>query len=291
MHLVVLVPALNEEGTVGDVIAALPPVIPGITRRTVLVVDDGSTDATCDQATFAGADEVIRHVWNRGLAEAFRSGRERALALDADILVTLDADGQYDPRELPRLLGPILARRGDVVIGERPVLRCSHMRLGNRVGNIVGSALLRLLIGLPVRDASSGYRAFSKDALLRMEIASRHTYTHETLLRAHAERMRIITVPISFHPRRFGESKLVRTLWNHLARSTGTILRCMVTVEPLRTFARIGGSIFLIGLLLFLVSFVQPFPWLRLSAFILGFIALQLVLVGLLVEVLRSKKA
>jgi len=292
VHLVVLIPAYNEQNTIADVIRSIPDTISGISNRTVLVVDDGSEDRTAAQARSAGADQVILHPWNKGLAETFRTGRTEALRRDVDIFVTLDSDGQYDSREIALLVQPILEGHADMVVGERDVSRLSHMPHGNKIGNMIGSSMLRVLLGVPVRDASSGFRAFSRVALEQMDIESRHTYTHETLMRAHAKRMRIHSVPIHFHERAYGKSKLVRTLSNHIARSVGTIIRCMLTVDPLRTFMRIGALVVLMGTALAALSLVvgqMNTPFIKLTAILIVFVGLQVVLLGCVAEIMRKR--
>ena len=231
MYLVVCIPARNEEKTVGAVVRAVPAGIPGVSRRTVIVVDNGSRDRTAEEARRAGADDVIRHAADSGLAERFRTGRAWALRRAANFFVTLDADGQYDPREIWKLLRPLLDGCADVSIGDRGVRHCRHMPLRKKIGNIMGSGLLCRTFGLPACDASSGFRACNRRALAAMDIAARHTYTHETLIRAHAAGMRIVSVPITFRSRLHGESRLVRSVLGHILLSMGAILRCLFTVR------------------------------------------------------------
>lgn len=293
MHLAVLIPAWDEAETVADVAKSVPRTVEGCSRVSVVVVDDGSSDGTAEQARSAGA-EVIVHPWHQGLAEAFRTGRAHALSTQADIMVTLDADGQYDPADIPRLVAPIIAGHADVVVGDRGIGRCSHMPLGNRIGNLIGSMLLRIAAGVPHRDASSGFRALSRAALERMDITSRYTYTHEMLLLGIAGRMRMLDVPVTFRRRLYGNSKLVRTLANHIVRSLGTIGICFLTVEPLRTFLRVGALSGTLGVLAMLLPQLSLAPeslrWLQYSGVaFLGF-GLQMIVVGFIAQLLRPSQ-
>lgn len=293
MHLVVLIPAWDEEQTIGDVIGAIPRALEDIDRVSIVVIDDGSEDRTVAVAQAQGA-EVVSHPWHQGLAEAFKTGRQRALDLDADIVATIDADGQYDPAELPQLIAPIRAGHADVVVGDRRIGYCTHMPLGNRIGNLIGSLLLRVVAGVPNRDASSGFRALSRAALERMDITSRYTYTHEMLLLGLAGRMRMVDVPVRFRPRSHGRSKLVRTLRSHVVRSLGTIGKCFLTVEPLRTFLRLGALACTLGVLGILLPLLSADPltlrWLQYAGVVFLFFGLQMTVLGFVAELLRLSK-
>src|SRR5262245_2751134 len=180
----VVIPALNEAATIGDVIAAVPRQIPEVAAVDVVVVDDGSTDGTGARSLVAGADTVARHPRNRGLAACFRDGVREALSRGATVVVSLDADGQHDPTMIPHLIEPILAGDADIVLGVRALAEAEQMSRARRYGNIAGSWVTRRVLGIEITDATTGFRAFSRDAVLQLNITSDFTYTLETLIEA-----------------------------------------------------------------------------------------------------------
>src|SRR3954451_19593529 len=186
----VVMPALNEEETVGVVVAAVPRSIPGVGRVEVIVVNDGSSDETRLRARAAGADAICTDVRSRGLLESFKEGLHEALRRGASIVVTLDADGQHDPAFIPDLVKPILAGQADLVLGVRLLAEAGdQMTVMRRQGNRLGSWVAGRALGLALSDATSGYRAFSRDALLRMNILSDYTYTLDTIIDASRKRL------------------------------------------------------------------------------------------------------
>lgn len=289
-------PAYNEALSIEAVISRIPKKenLEGIDKVTVLVVDDGSDDNTGRVAGLAGADEIIRHPWRRGLAKAFCSARQKALELGAGIMVILDADGQYDGCEINDLIKPLIQKKADIVIGDRQVKKRKFMPFGNRWGNIIGSFVIRLLLRIPVRDASCGFRALSSKALEAIDIFSTHTYTHEMLIHARAKDMRIVNIPVNFKPRIAGSSKLIRSLPDHLSRCVSTILRCILTVNPLKNFLRLGGLVVSGGTIAVFLSVPAVGSldhWLLSGGIIFLFIGVQLITVGLVAEVLIRQKS
>ena len=252
MKLIITIPAYNEEETIAKVIKEIPRSIEGINEVKVLVINDGSTDRTVEIAEEAGADYVISNPGNQGLALSFRKGLENALKLGADIIVNTDADFQYNQTEIPKLIRPILENKAEMVIGNRQVETLSHMNWANKYGNIFGSWVLRKMLKNNVIDASSGFRAFSKECALRLNILSGHTYTHETIIQCVMKKMRIVEVPIEFRKREAGTSKLIQSIPAHIKKSAATIIRIYLTYEPFKTFSRIGSFIFLIGAFFYL---------------------------------------
>jgi len=181
--LVVVIPAYNEEATVGRVVREVPRDVPGVDRVLVLVFDDGSTDRTADAARAAGADFVLAHERNRGLAATFRDALDAALALGADVIVNTDADNHYDQTRIPELAAPILSGSADVVVGSRALNGLREMSFVRKWGNRIGNSLFVLLYRLPKgTDVSSGFRAYSREAALRLTLTSNYTYAHESLI-------------------------------------------------------------------------------------------------------------
>jgi glycosyltransferase involved in cell wall biosynthesis len=236
--LVVVIPALDEAGAIGSVVAAVPRELPHVGEVEVIVVDDGSSDHTASVAFAAGADRVERHRANRGLVAAFRTGMNAALAAGADVVVHLDGDGQHDPRQIPRLLAPILDGSADVVVGVRPLAEATEISQVRRRGNQVGSWIFRRVVKLPISDATSGYRAFSREALLRLNVISEYTYTLETLIRSAQMRLAVAEVVIPARPRRNGESRMTRSVARYVGHAGGQAFRTLLHSNPLTVFVR-----------------------------------------------------
>ena len=290
MRLTVLIPAHNEEASLKDVIRRVPRRFSGIDAVTVVVVDDGSTDHTAQIARAAGA-VLLTHGRRLGLAAAFRTGLSYALAEGADLIATLDADGQYRPEELSLLLESLRRAHADLVVGDRQISSLTHMPLSHRIGNVLGSFMLRVLGTTGIRDASSGFRMFTRSFGLLLRITSEHTYTHEMLIQASAVSARTAEVPVTFLPRAHGRSKLVRTLRHHILRSCGTILRALFLYRPLRKFLPLAALCVLIALGLLLPAFRGGFrPAMLVVPGIFLVLAVQFVILGLIADAHASER-
>ncbi len=250
MRLIVQIPAYNEAQTIGTVIREIPRSIPGIDRVEVLVVDDGSVDGTGEVAYAAGADIVVRHRRNRGLAAAFQTGLDTALRLGADIIVNLDADGQYDPADIPKLIAPILSGEADLVIGDRQVARLSHFPRHKRWLSVLGSAVVRWASGLDIPDAPSGFRAYSREAAMRLVVLTDFSYTVEHLIQAGKWRLAVAHVPIHARPTP-RPSRLHQGVWDFIKRQGATLIRVYASYEPLKAFFYLSLPFWLIGVVLF----------------------------------------
>jgi glycosyltransferase involved in cell wall biosynthesis len=238
VRLAVVIPALNEAENIGAVIASVPRRIPHIADVKVIVVDDGSTDGTALVARAAGADRVERHRRRRGLVAAFRTGVDAALAAGAELVVHLDGDGQHDPSYVPRVVAPILLGEADVVVGVRPLAEATEISRVRRRGNQIGSWVVRRLLKMPISDATSGYRAFTREALLRLTVISEYTYTLETLIRAARLRLAVAEVVVPALPRTSGESRMTRSVARYVGHTGGQAFRTMLHANPLTFFAR-----------------------------------------------------
>ncbi len=244
--LVVQIPAYNEEETIGKVIKEIPRKISGVSEVIVLVIDDGSTDSTVEVAKKSGADYVYKNTKNLGLAKTFQKGINIALKLKADILVNTDADFQYNQAEIPKLIKPILERRADIVSGDRQIEKLNHMVSAKKYGNIIGSKIVRIMGGNGVKDASSGFRAYNKEAMRRLFVISDHTYTHQTLIQANNQDLKVIEVPVEFRKRK-GHSKLIKSIYSHVKRSSSTIVRTNLMYNSMKTLSYIGVFLIILG--------------------------------------------
>lgn len=200
MKLGVFIPAHNEEATVGLVLASIPRHIHPFTEIKVFVIDDGSTDLTAEKARSAGA-EVVSLKPNRGLAAAYKIGLQTCLDAGVDVLCHIDADNQYTGKEITLITTPIVEGRADFVTGDRQVEKLEFLGFARKYGNMAGSCFLRLITGIKIRDASSGFRAYSRGTAEQIEVYSKHTYTHETLIESFYKGFRLMEVPITFAKR------------------------------------------------------------------------------------------
>ena len=246
MKLVIQIPALNEEEALPRAIAALPRRIPPFTDVAILVIDDGSTDRTAEVARTSGADRVVTFAAHRGLAAAFRTGLEEALAMGADVVVNFDADLQYDAGDLPALVAPIVAGRADMVVGDRSPGTLSHFSPAKRFLQRFGSWMVRQVSGLEVRDATSGLRAFSREAARRVNVFSKMTYTLETLIQAGFKNLRVASVPVRAHPVPRA-SRLLASPSKYVLIQGANIIRITALYKPLKIFSGFAAFFLLCG--------------------------------------------
>ena len=251
MKLVIQLPCHNEAGQLAATLGSLPCHVDGYDEVEWLVIDDGSTDGTGDIARAAGATRVVRLTEHRGLAFAFATGIETALRAGADVVVNTDGDNQYCADDIAELVLPLVRREADVVVGARPIAEIAHFSPGKRLLQRLGSAIVRQLSGVEVPDATSGFRAYSRDAALTMNVFSRYTYTLETLIQAGRHRLIVRSVPVRVNPPT-RDSRLARGTTHYLWRAMLSMMHAYVIYRPLRFFALpaaiLGGAGVLIGL-------------------------------------------
>ncbi len=276
MKLIVTIPCYNEEENLRDVILEIPRDIPGIDLVEVLVFDDGSSDKTRKIAEEAGADYVIGHKKNKGLATTFKAALWAALERGADIIVNTDGDNHYDQSRIEELVSPILNDGADMTIGSRKVTELEHMPFWNKHLNRFGSFVFTKWSGMPKYDVSTGFRAYSKEAALRLQVYSLHTYVHTTLLSALDQKLAIIEVPIKAR-KVTRPSRLIKGIPSHVWKAGENIVRNIVLFRPLRFFG-------LNAIILFVIGIVPIIRWLYFFAIDEGRGHLQsLILSGVLI--------
>ena len=247
MKCIIQIPCYNEAETLVETVAELPRSVPGVDTLEIMIIDDGSEDETVSVAKSLGITHIVRHPRNRGLARAFQTGLDACLRLGADIIVNTDADNQYPGRYIPDLVAPILAHEADIVISDRQVAKIEHFSPLKRALQKLGSWTVRTVSGTDVPDAASGFRAYSQEAALRLNILTRFSYTLETIIQAGKQGLAISSIPIEVNETE-RPSRLQKNMWHFIKAQGGTIMRLYAFYEPLRTFTYIALPFVLIGL-------------------------------------------
>lgn len=249
MKLIIQIPCYNEEQTLPVTLNDLPQKINGIDIIEYLIINDGSTDGTVETAKENGVHHVVSFKNNQGLAKGFMAGIDACLRLGADIIVNTDADNQYCGADIEKLVKPILDGQADMVIGERPINDIEHFSLIKKKLQKIGSWTVRVASRTNIPDAPSGFRAYSREAALKLNVLSEYTYTLETIIQAGRKNMAITSVPIRTNGE-LRESRLFRSMGAYIKRSVFTIFRIFMMYKPLKSFTLIGSTVFLLGLLL-----------------------------------------
>jgi len=259
MKLIIQIPCFNEAEILPKTLSRLPKSVEGFDEVEILIVDDGSTDDTAQTALENGADHIAHLPRHRGLAQAFAHGLDACLRLGADVIVNTDADNQYKAEDIQKLVQPILAGEAEMVIGDRGVGKVKHFPLHKRLLQVVGSRVVSATAGFEIPDATSGFRAVTRQVALETMVLSNYSYTLETLIQAGARRMRVAFVPIETNPPE-RPSRLFRSIRNYLVNSTATIVRSFAMYRALRIFTVISAIFLLAGLILggrFMVHYLQ----------------------------------
>ena len=296
VRLVIQIPCFNEAETLPATLADLPRQVSGFDEVLWLVIDDGSSDETTEVAKAHGVDAVVKLTQNKGLAVAFQVGLDAALQLGADVIVNTDADNQYSAANIPNLVEPITQGHADLVVGTRDITNHEEFSTLKKYLQKIGSWVVRQASATEVSDVTSGFRAYTKEAALQVNVVSQFTYTLETLIQAGRSDLAVVDIPISVN-RTTRPSRLFRSKRQYVRRSAGTISRVYAMHQPLRVF-NIPAAVFAVaGLILF-----GRFGWFYLTAggeghiqsLIVGavclLVAMQMLMLGLLADLLRSNR-
>ena len=249
MKLIIQIPCYNEAAVLTQTVQSLPRCLPGIDALETMVIDDGSSDGTAQVAEVVGVDHIIQLPGHLGLASAFIGGLEACVKLGADIIVNTDADNQYHAEDIQRLIEPIMAGRAQLVVGDRQIASLPSFSAPKRLLQRLGSKVISVASGVPTPDATSGFRALTREAALRTLVLSEYSYTLETLIQAGAQRLPVEYVPVRTNPQT-RPSRLMRNIPHYLVNSITTILRAYTMYRPLRVFSAASAVLLLGGLAL-----------------------------------------
>ena len=297
MKLIVQIPCLNEEQTLPATIADLPREVDGFDVVELLVVDDGSTDRTVDVARELGVDHIVRLTNNKGLAAGFQAGLDACLKLGADVVVNTDADNQYSGADVAKLVAPILAGEADMVVGDRQVGSIDHFSGSKKGLQRLGSWVVRRVSGTEITDATSGFRAYNREAALQLAVVDNFTYTLESLIQAGKMLVAVDEVAIGTNPQT-RESRLFSSTGGYVRRNGLAILRIYARYEPLRVFTTAGAIVLVLALAAWLPFLLD---WIfsgdssgHIQSLILGAVlfiaAIQLFALGVIGDLLASQR-
>lgn len=296
MKLIIQIPCYNEAETLEIALNDLPKHIDGIDEIEYLIINDGSQDNTVEVAKNWGVNYVVNFKCNKGLAKGFMAGLDACLRQGADIIVNTDADNQYCGADIEKLVRPILEGKADIVIGERPIDQTEHFSPMKKRLQHIGSWTVRVASKTDVPDAPSGFRAYSRQAALRMNVVNEYTYTLETIVQAGRNKMAITSVPIRTNPE-LRSSRLFHSMFGYIKKSMLTIIRAFMMYKPLRFFTIFGGVIFAVGLILgirFLVFFFMGQSGGHIQSLILAstllMLGFQTFISGLLADLIASNR-
>jgi len=296
MKLIIQIPCLNEEENLPKTLKALPQKIDGIDKIEILIIDDGSTDRTSEVAKENGVDHIVRFPMRRGLARGFGAGLDACLKAGADIIVNTDADGQYKGEDIPRLVKPIIEHKAEIVIGNRDIENVEQFSWLKKKLQKVGSWVVRSLAGSNIADCTTGFRAYSREAALKLNIISEYTYTLESIIQAEHKNLAIENIIISTnHVDR--PSRLFKSIPEYIKRSIITIIRMFSMFNPFRMFVTLGGFFCFIGFLIgcrFVYYYVLTGGFGKIQSLILAAVLLiigfQLMIVGLVSDLISANR-
>ncbi len=299
MRLIVNLPAFNEAEKIAETIQRIPRHVPGFDEVLVQVIDDGSTDNTIEEAKRGGADFVYTNGVNRGIGKTFRHAAERALENKADVMVNLDADGQFDPEDIKKLVLPILANEADMISADRfDHLAAENIPFVKNILNRLAAKLIGSFMNVNIKDLTCGFRAYSRETLLRLNLPGDFTYTQETIIDALGKGLKIKWVPVAVTYYAGRKSRVVKTIWSYVNSSFRIIIRAIRDVRPMKFFGIPGLFLMLLGVLVFATFLFWYFQDLKITPYrnylwtsgILFFIGLQFFVFALIADMIRSSR-
>jgi len=296
MKLIVQIPCLNEEETLPLVLKSIPKKIDGIDQIEILVIDDGSSDRTVEVAQKLGVTHFVHHTRNKGLGLSFHDGVMKALELGADIVVNTDGDNQYPQESIAELVQPILRKEADIVVADRQIDKIAHFSAPKKLLQRFGSRVVNKAAGTDVPDAASGFRAYSRDAIIKLNTITRFSYCMETIIQAGNKRLAIASVPVVTNPKT-RESRLFNSTPEHVLKSAAAIFRAYVMYRPYVLFLSLGGLLATLGTVPFvryLWFFIDGSHGSHLQSLVLGSVlliaALLCVALGVLADLTRINR-
>jgi glycosyltransferase involved in cell wall biosynthesis len=297
MKLIIQIPCYNEEKNLLATLKDLPKEIPGVDKIEILIIDDGSTDNTVKVAREYGVHHIVQLTKNKGLAAAFMAGLEASLSAGADIIVNTDGDNQYKGKYIAELVKPILEGKAEIVIGKRPISSIEHFSPLKKKLQRFGSWIVQKISKTDIPDAPSGFRAFSRDAAMRINVLNEYTYTLETIIQAGRSNMAITHIPIEVNEN-VRQSRLMKSIWHYIFKSVSGILRTYLLYKPLKIFTTIGlillGIGFLFGLrflyFLFIVGDGRGHIQSLILTAILLIIGFNILILGLVTDLIASNR-
>lgn len=296
MKLIIQIPCWDEEAQLPATLGDLPREVPGVDVVEWLVIDDGSTDRTVEVAREHGVDHIVRLTNNKGLAAAFQAGLDASLKLGADIIVNTDADNQYNARDIPKLIAPIIAGDADMVVGARPIEKIEHFSPIKKRLQRIGSAVVRRASQTQIEDTTSGFRSYNREAALQVNVVSKFTYTLETIIQAGKMTVAIDHVPIATNPKT-RESRLFPSMWAYVRRNGVAIFRIYAMYEPLRVFTAAAIVLGIAAIVLwarFFASYFGGHGGGHVQSLILGAVAfiaaVQLAALGVVGDILAGNR-
>lgn len=300
MKLIINIPAYNEEGKIAETIKKIPRNFEGIDEVLIQVIDDGSTDKTVEKSKEAGADLIVSYKPNKRLAYSFKRAIENSLENGADIMVNIDADGQFDANEIPKLLAPILQGKADMVIGNRfGETKAKNIPWIRKSLNRFAASVIGFFLGYRTNDLTCGFRAHNKETMLRLNLVNTHfTYTQETIIDAVGKNLKLVWVPVTVTYFDNREAKITKSIWKFVGNSTKIILKAIRDVRPLKFFGWPGLFfifIGLIGLMFFAIHYFQDFkitPYRNYIIFssICIFLGIQLAIFALIADMIKNNR-
>ncbi len=299
MRLIINLPAYNEEEKIASTIRRIPRSLEGISEVFVQVIDDGSKDRTIEVAKEASADFVYTNGVNRGIGKTFRHAVERALENGADIMVNIDADGQFDPEDIRKIIAPILAKEADIVSADRfDHLKAKNIPFLKDLLNRFAAKVIGNFMGTDIKDLTCGFRAYSSEALLRLNLPGDFTYTQETIIDALGKGLKIVWVPVAVTYFEGRKSRVVKSIFNYVSNSFRIILKAVRDVRPMKFFGIPGLMLMIISLLIFLLflsNYLTDFkitPYRNQLFFSAGFfiVGLQFFVFALIADMIKSNR-